>query len=96
MAIHLQDGRTLHIRIWLKSSSVMSHKFSSTIWNDETIAILCKLYPNTPAVDIADIIGCSDTAILYKARKLGLKRDPSFSRNNFIGRYVKKGRYKEL
>ena len=73
----------------------MSARFSSKFWNERTVAILRELYPTTPAVDIADVIGCSDTTILYKARKLGLKRDPSFQRNNFIGRYVKKGRYKQ-
>ena len=72
----------------------MSVKGSSTIWNDQTLTILRQLYPTTPANDIAEVIGCSDCTVLNKAKELGLQRDKSFHRNNFIGRYVGRGRYK--
>lgn len=69
----------------------MSHKI---IWTDENIAKLRELYPTTPAVDLADIFGCSDSTVLNKAHELGLKKDPSFSTNSFQGRYTKKrGKY---
>jgi hypothetical protein len=71
------------------------NKGKSRIWNYETVAILRRLYPTTPAQDIADIIGCSDTTVHYKAKQLGIKRVPSFHRNNFIGRYTGKGHYKD-
>lgn len=72
----------------------MSVKGTSRIWTEEAIATLRRLFPNTPAQDIADMIGCSDCTVLHKAMELGLQRDPSFHRNNFIGRYTKRGRYK--
>lgn len=68
-------------------------KGSTTIMNEEAVATLRRLFPTTPADDIAKEIGCSDTTVLIWARRLGLQRDPSFHRNNFIGRYVHKGRY---
>lgn len=73
----------------------MSVKGTSRIWNEEAVATLRRLFPSTPAQDIADVIGCSDCTVLHKARELGLKRDPSFHRNNFIGRYTGRGRYKQ-
>lgn len=64
------------------------------IWTDEALQKLRDLYPTTPASDIADILGCTDSTILVKAKKLGLQRDPSFDTHNFIGRYTKnRGKY---
>ena len=73
----------------------MSKKESTRIWNDQNIATLKELFPTTPSQDIADIIGCSDCTVLHKAKELGLKRDPSYSRFNFIGRYTGRGRYRK-
>ena len=70
-------------------------RFEPIYWTEEAVETLRRLFPTTPAVDIADIIGCSAPTILHKARKLGLQRDPGFSRNNFIGRYVHTGRFKK-
>lgn len=60
------------------------------IWTEENIKTLRELFPTTPAVDIADMFGCSNTAVLYMAKKLGLQRDTSFSVHKFIGRYTKR------
>ena len=73
----------------------MSRKGTTRIWNHKAVAILRRLYPTTPSQDIADVIGCSDATVLHKAKELGLQRDPSFHRNNFIGRYTGKGHYKD-
>ena len=62
------------------------------IWNEETLATLRRLYPNTPSGDIADIIGCSDVSVRNKAHELGLKKDPSFKTINYYGRYSRKTR----
>ena len=63
-------------------------------WTWERLETLRELYPTTPANDIALLIGCSDSTVINKAKKLGLKRDPSFSSHNFIGRYTKnRGKY---
>ena len=72
----------------------MSAKWKSTIWTNENLNILREMYPTTPANDIAKVIGCSDCTVLNKAHELGLQRDPSFNRNNFIGRYtMRRGKY---
>ena len=63
-------------------------------WNEDRLNILRSMYPTEPANDIAVLIGCSDSTVINKAKKLGLKRDPSFSSHNFIGRYTKnRGKY---
>lgn len=59
-------------------------------WTEEMVAKLRELYPTTPAVDLADMFGCSDCTVLKKARELGLQRDPSFSSHRYIGRYTKR------
>ena len=64
-----------------------------TVWNEKTLKTLRKLWPKMTSGDIADIIGCSDTCVRDKARKLGLKRDPLF-RFQFTGRYTNKGRFR--
>ena len=65
---------------------VMNKRFD---WTDEKLAILRRLYPTTPAVDLVDIIGCTDSTIHKKARELGIKRDPSFRVGKYYGRYIK-------
>ena len=62
----------------------------ASIWNDETLATLRRLYPTTPASDIADMIGCTGASVLNKAHELGLKKDPSFRVINYYGRYTGK------
>lgn len=73
----------------------MAKRGTTTVWTDEAVATLRRLFHNTPAQDIADIIGCSDNTVLLKAKKLGLKRDPDYCRNNFIGRYTGRGKYRK-
>ena len=58
------------------------------IWTEEEVAKLRELYPTTPATDLADVFHCSAATVLYKAHKLELQRDPSFSSHQFIGRYT--------
>ena len=74
--------------------AVEMKKGTTKIWTDEAIATLRRLFHNTPSQDIADIIGCSDNSVLLKAKQLGLKRDPDYSRHNFIGRFTGRGRFK--
>lgn len=64
------------------------------LWDDATIELLRRKYPTTPASDIADEIGCSAPSVMRMAKKLGIEKDPSFDRNNYIGRYARnRGRY---
>lgn len=58
-------------------------------WNEERLDILRQLYPTTPAVDLVDMIGCTDSTIHKKARELGIIRDPSFRVGKYYGRYIK-------
>ena len=59
------------------------------VWTEEKLDILRRQYPTTPAVDLMDILGCSDSTIHAKARSLGIKRNPSFKVGSYYGRYVK-------
>lgn len=74
---------------------VKGTKFPTKIWTDENIEKLRQMFPTMPATDIADEIGCSDSTVLVKARELGLKKDKTWHRNNYIGRYTGLGRYKQ-
>ena len=58
-------------------------------WTEDKLDILRRLYPTTPAVDLVDMIGCTDSTIHKKARELGIKRDPSFRVSKYYGRYIK-------
>lgn len=60
-------------------------------WTEERIAYLREHYPTGTAQDIADFVGCSDDTVNRKAKQLGIKKDQSFKKSNFIGRYVKRG-----
>lgn len=64
-------------------------------WNEERLDILRRLYPTTPAVDLVDMIGCTDSTIHKKARELGIKRDPSFRVGKYYGRYIKNKKKKQ-
>ena len=66
----------------------MRRKFD---WTDEKLAYLREHYPTDSADDIADVIGCSDSTVSYKAKQLGLEKSPDFHTWNYIGRYVKRG-----
>lgn len=60
-------------------------------WTDEKIQYLMEHFPTETADDIADVIGCSDSTVSYKAKQLGLEKSPDFHKWNYIGRYVKHG-----
>ena len=66
----------------------MSRKFD---WTEEKLAYLREHYPTDSADDIADVLGCSDSTVSYKAKSLGLEKSPDFHKWNYIGRYVKRG-----
>jgi hypothetical protein len=60
-------------------------------WTEEKLAYLREHYPMGTAYDIAKVIGCSESTVQVKARTLGIKKDPSFRRTDFIGRYTRRG-----
>ena len=60
-------------------------------WTDEKIQYLREHYATETADDIADVLGCSDSTVSYKAKALGLEKSPDFHKWNYIGRYVKRG-----
>ena len=66
----------------------MTKKFD---WTEEKLAYLREHFPTDSADDIADVIGCSDSTVSYKAKQLGLEKSPDFHKWNYIGRYVKRG-----
>jgi hypothetical protein len=58
-------------------------------WSEDKLEYLRRYFPTTPAIDIADVIGCSYTSVYNKARQLGLKKSPDYSLKDFNYRYVK-------
>jgi len=63
-------------------------------WTEEKLQYIREHYPTETAQDIADVIGCSDCTVNFKAKELGVVKAPSFRKSDFQGRYVKKGRLK--
>lgn len=69
--------------------------FKTRIWNEETDAILREMFPHYTMDDIAQRIGCSDTSVSNRAKKLGLKRSQDYNQHVFSGRYTyNKGLFK--
>ena len=60
-------------------------------WTEEKLQYIREHYPTETAQDIADVVGCSEDSVNRKARQLGITKDPSFRKSDFIGRYVKRG-----
>ena len=60
-------------------------------WTEERLQYLREHYPTGTAHEIALFVGCSDDSVNRKAHELGIRKDPSFRPQNFIGTYVKRG-----
>lgn len=73
----------------------MAKRGESRYFDERNIELLKRLYPTTPAADIAALVGCSASQVLRKAHQLGLQRSPEFDSHNFLGRYTGRGKYKE-
>ena len=65
-----------------------SSRRTRRMWSEVELAYLRENYATMTAIEIADKIGCSDTTVSNKARELGLKKAPGWSRNDYHGRYV--------
>ena len=72
----------------LTRSSMTTKKF----WKEEEIQYLKDNYPTMPLDDLREVLPYSVPTIARKARELGLKKDESYSRGSYTGRYV--NRYK--
>ena len=59
-------------------------------WTEDMLSYLREHYYSECASDIADVIGCSSTTVINKARELGLEKDPGFRKINFAYRYARK------
>jgi hypothetical protein len=57
-------------------------------WTDEEVAFLRENFSHMTAIDIADVLGCSNTTVSTKARELGLTKSPEWSKAMYRGRYV--------
>lgn len=55
-------------------------------WAESDILLLTKLYPDTPAKDIAEKLNCSVSGVYKKASDLGLKKSISFLSSPKSGR----------
>lgn len=64
------------------------------IWTEDKLHYLRDHFPTETAHDIADVLGCSSTSVLKKARELGVDKSPSFRKADFFRRYVDRGKGK--
>lgn len=60
-------------------------------WTDEQLDYMRKHFPTEPAVDIADVLGCSNATVGNLARSMGLKKSPDFRKSDYANRYVQRG-----
>lgn len=60
-------------------------------WTDEQLDYMRKHFPTEPAVDIADVLGCSSTTVINLARSMGLEKSPDFRKSDYANRYVLRG-----
>lgn len=65
-----------------------SSRRARRIWTKEELDFLKANFSFMSAIDIADHIGCSNTTVSNKARELGLKKNPGWSKNDYHNRYV--------
>ena len=59
-----------------------------SFWNDEKVAVLERMFPDSPLWDIAKVLGCSETTVGVKAKQMGLKKSPTYDLRRFCYRYV--------
>lgn len=59
------------------------------VWTEEETAYLVANFADEAGTDIADYLGVSVPTVQRKARELGLKKSPMFSKMKYNGRYVK-------
>ena len=73
----------------------MAKRGESRYFDERNIELLKRLYPTTPADEIAAMVGCSASQVLRKAHQLGLQRSPTFDSHNFAGQFTGRGRNKK-
>lgn len=59
-------------------------------WTDEQLDYMRKHFPTEPAVDIADVLGCSSATVSNLANSMGLKKSPDFKASDYTNRYVQR------
>lgn len=62
---------------------------ASNVWNEEDIAVLKRLYPDTTNADIGKLLGRSAKGVASKAEGIGLKKSKNFKRRHGIGLMLK-------
>ncbi|QQB52931.1 HNH endonuclease [Delftia acidovorans] len=66
-------------------------KQKRAIWNDQLTSQLYILYPDMPTEQVAQILGCSMSAIYRQAVALGIKKSQAFNESEHSGR-IQRGR----
>jgi hypothetical protein len=61
-------------------------------WTPATTRILCDLYPDVPAADVAALLGCGLSTVYNKAFELRLKKSESFKASDMSAR-IQRGQH---
>ncbi len=57
-----------------------------TPWTDDDLALLARLYPNSPTKEVAALLDRPVKRVLHKAWALGIRKTPEFLASNQVGR----------
>lgn len=63
-------------------------------WTPNMLSLLRRYYPNTPNIEIAEMLGVHCLTVISKAKELGLSKNPEYlselgRRNGLLGAYAK-------
>lgn len=65
------------------------------IWNKKQVDTLIRMYPDTPAIEIANHLGATANSIYAKAKRLGLKKSDAYLERYKSGRLIKGTKFGE-
>ena len=89
MGIHIGvAGPTVRAKMLSMGLEPNHYRKNRKVWTDEEISFLRENFPTMSAMDIAEKLGISNTSVSTKARELGLKKSPEWSKTLYYRRYV--------
>lgn len=89
MGIHLGvSGPTVRTKLLSMGLKTVSDRKNRKVWTEEEISYLRENYPTMSAMDIAERFGVSNTTVSNKAKELGLKKSPEWSKTLYYRKYV--------
>ena len=89
MGIHIGvAGSTVRDKMLSMGLEPNHYRKNRRVWTEEEISFLKENFPTMSAIDLADKFGVSSTSVSTKAKELGLRKSPEWSKNLYYRRYV--------